>query len=368
MSKNTPYHLIHRDISGQISPSESKELHNWLREDSSNEEEFDATIDLWNDSLEYKPTVQFSAANAFQKLKNRIDSEVHDINHDAPNPSIIPINTNVKSKPKIRNTENPIESGNQVVPIKRRSFTKYAIAASLALMLTALVGWNSFFGSATVELIASAGQKQSHALSDGTVVQLFENSSLTFEEGFSGNSRKVNLKGKAYFDVAKDAKRPFKIDMQNSNIEVLGTQFMVDARDDNDVAVYVEEGKVRFTENATNQTVVLVENESATFVSEEKQLKSSPISTRLSEALDSGVVAFTSVPLSDVFTDLEKYYNVNIEYDTAIGNVVWSTTGFNIYDNTIDDFLNALKVGVRDDLSIDFTYKSSKEYSVYLTD
>lgn len=66
-------------------------------------------------------------------------------------------------------------------------------------------------------------------LSDGTKVWLNAKSELRFPAHFSGTERRVLLRGEGFFDVAKDADKPFYVQINGVDIKVLGTQFNVNA-------------------------------------------------------------------------------------------------------------------------------------------
>lgn len=70
-------------------------------------------------------------------------------------------------------------------------------------------------------------------LADGTQVWLNSESELRFPVNFTGNERRVFLKGEAYFQVAKDETKPFRVETGALEIEALGTQFDVNAYRDN---------------------------------------------------------------------------------------------------------------------------------------
>ena len=75
------------------------------------------------------------------------------------------------------------------------------------------------------------GQRVNIQLSDGTNVWLNSGSKMEYPAAFTKRKgkREVTLNGEGYFEVAKDAKRPFVVQTGKYDIEVLGTKFNVDA-------------------------------------------------------------------------------------------------------------------------------------------
>lgn len=98
-------------------------------------------------------------------------------------------------------------------------------------------------------LTTPRGGQYSVTLPDGSKVWLNAASSLKFPTAFTGAERKVELTGEAYFEIAKNAKRPFKVTLEdNTIIEVLGTHFNVNAyKDEHAIATTLLEGSVRLT-------------------------------------------------------------------------------------------------------------------------
>lgn len=76
-------------------------------------------------------------------------------------------------------------------------------------------------------LIVPKGGEYSLELPDGTVVWVNAESSIRFPEKFASDQREVFLEGEAYFEVKKDANRPFYVRTKTGNIRVLGTSFNV---------------------------------------------------------------------------------------------------------------------------------------------
>jgi len=70
-------------------------------------------------------------------------------------------------------------------------------------------------------------------LPDGSKVFLNAASSLTYPASFAAlKERRVELKGEAYFEVAKDKKHPFIVKTENQEIKVLGTHFNINSYTD----------------------------------------------------------------------------------------------------------------------------------------
>ena len=74
-----------------------------------------------------------------------------------------------------------------------------------------------------------AGQRINITLADGTNVWLNARTTIQYPITFNEKERLVKLDGEAYFDVTKDKSKPFIVQTDNYNVEVLGTQFDVNA-------------------------------------------------------------------------------------------------------------------------------------------
>lgn len=78
---------------------------------------------------------------------------------------------------------------------------------------------------ATVEV--PSGQRMDLVLEDGTRVKLNSGARLSYPTLFSKDARNVSLSGEAYFDVAREADRPFTVRTFASDVKVLGTEFSI---------------------------------------------------------------------------------------------------------------------------------------------
>ncbi|MCD2425652.1 FecR domain-containing protein [Niabella pedocola] len=98
-------------------------------------------------------------------------------------------------------------------------------------------------------------------LADGTHIWLNSGSSIRYPAAFVGDERKVSITGEAYFEVARDTKKPFKVvlpsfkGVRGGEITVLGTHFNVNAYDDEKaIKTTLLEGSVLLNLSSPSQT------------------------------------------------------------------------------------------------------------------
>lgn len=84
-------------------------------------------------------------------------------------------------------------------------------------------------------------------LNDGSVIYIAQNSLFSFPREFKSDSRNVELKGEAFFDIASNPEKPFIIETDEALIEVLGTAFNVKTQNGKAFELIVDRGKVKVT-------------------------------------------------------------------------------------------------------------------------
>lgn len=116
--------------------------------------------------------------------------------------------------------------------------TAAAAAACLAIVAAPTIGlrWEADYRTAV-------GETRTVSLSDGTTVQLDTGTAVALLDGDEGRGVRL-LAGRAWFDVAKDAGRPFRVAASDVTVTVTGTQFDVGLTD-SAVEVVLAEGSVR---------------------------------------------------------------------------------------------------------------------------
>jgi transmembrane sensor len=122
-----------------------------------------------------------------------------------------------------------------VVSIRKKRKWYWAVAAVIAVS-AGLFGFLKNSGSKVEtevtadqvnEVSTRPGSKSKIHLPDGSTVWLNADSKLEYDKNFNGEMREVQLTGEAFFDVVKNAKKPFIVHTGSANIKVLGTSFNV---------------------------------------------------------------------------------------------------------------------------------------------
>ncbi|SUJ02640.1 fec operon regulator FecR [Sphingobacterium spiritivorum] len=160
-------------------------------------------------------------------------------------------------------------------------------------------------GMLSVE-VPNAG-KYKVILSDGTNVWLNSSSKLTYPATFDSDQRIVKLSGEAYFDVAKDANRPFRIELNGSVIEVLGTSFNVNAYTD-EISTSLVEGKVKII-TGQKETFLSPGNEA---IIKGSDVAVTPADIQKNTAWQRGEFYFDSDNLEEIINQVARWYDVEI--------------------------------------------------------
>ncbi len=147
-------------------------------------------------------------------------------------------------------------------------------------------------------------------LSDGSKVWVNARSRLTYPVSF-GDVREVTLEGEAYFEVARDEKRPFVVRTENLTVKVLGTEFNVNARSAEKVQTVLVKGRVE-AETAGKQKVILHPGELAE--SGKSQIQISKVNVRKYTAWREGMFYFEEATLEEILQEVCDWYYVQVVF------------------------------------------------------
>lgn len=154
-------------------------------------------------------------------------------------------------------------------------------------------------------------------LPDGSKVWLNAASSLKYPVVFSGKERRVEITGEAYFEIAKDALRPFKVQVNQMEVEVLGTHFNINSyTDEETVRTTLLEGRVKITTASDNKFLQ---------PGQQAQLKPSgnmkivnDVNLEETVAWKDGNFQFENSDIKSVMRQLSRWYDVEVSYQ---GNI-----------------------------------------------
>lgn len=209
----------------------------------------------------------------------------------------------------------------QAQPVARRDWFMSPRWGVVALAAAVLVTLTLRSARAPQELIAPRGQRISTTLPDGSTMTLGAGSRARWRGQLRGDAREVELDGEAFFTVAHDARRPFRVRARYGLIEDIGTRFSVRAWPElSHIEVTVEEG-----------IVALRDTNSARPASAGVELRAGQTGRLSSDgqiAVDSaapgdlgwvsGTLQFNDTPLREAVLQLERWYDVSIRLDSAL--------------------------------------------------
>lgn len=164
-------------------------------------------------------------------------------------------------------------------------------------------------------LSTARGETYATVLADGSKVWLNSASSIKYPVAFTGNERRVEITGEAYFEIAKDPKKKFIVSSNNVETEVLGTHFNVNAYDDeSEIKITLLEGSVRVT---SASSVVKIKPGEQAKVSPGVGLESGTIPVQTANinqvvAWKNGMFQFESAELANVMRQLSRWYDIEV--------------------------------------------------------
>ena len=182
-------------------------------------------------------------------------------------------------------------------------------------------------------------------LSDGTRVWLNANTELEFPVSFVRDERVVRLKGEAYFEVARDERKPFIVKTAGMTTRVLGTAFNIKAyADERDERATLLEGRVEVALSSSPQgktRTVLEPGMQARWRAGSRSLSVQAVNSADVVAWRRGEFVFNEEDISVVLQTLSRWYGV--EFVAASGGMeTYTFSGMMSKDDKLEDILEVL--------------------------
>jgi ferric-dicitrate binding protein FerR (iron transport regulator) len=334
--------IITRVLDGSATSDDYKHLTGWVKQNSENEKEFANYESLWLALDIIANKEKFSLEQGYKKI--------------------------------IRKQNQKVNSKN----VRTILLHRWKIAASILIVvgISSLAFWigkqhNNSSAISFYELSTPKGSKSQLVLPDGTKILLNAGSKLRYPNKFRNNLREVYLEGEGYFDVTKDAKRPFIVHTSDINIRVLGTVFNVKSYpNEGTIEATLISGKVLIESKLKNADKIaqLLPNQKVTFLkktgkillndNEQEQMDkiiagkerdnqsgkiifTEKVNTAIYTAWKDNLLVFDNETFESIALKLERRYGAIIRFDdNEMKNYRFSGTFPEI---SIDRALNALQ-------------------------
>lgn len=233
----------------------------------------------------------------------------------------------------------PLRTKDEVVRTAFTDKTRWAVAASFALLVITSLSWivtkqsmqPSLITNNSVGQIAETqvGEQKPINLADGSVIHLNTNSLVSIQ--FSENERRIVLqRGEAHFDVAHDESRPFVVEASGNTVTAVGTAFNVQLMNDKEFELLVTEGRVLVKDSLLaslqksgpmlqehalqGKGILMGSGEKAVFnglVSQSEKLSLDQVQRDL--AWQQGMLVFQGEPLMEALKEVSRYTSINFE-------------------------------------------------------
>jgi ferric-dicitrate binding protein FerR (iron transport regulator) len=191
----------------------------------------------------------------------------------------------------------------------------------------------------SVQTYASLTGKSKVVLPDGSEVWLHSNSTLSYNDFNKNNTREVSMTGEAYFDVKKDAGKPFIVSVNDVKVKVHGTSFNVNAYDKSgQVLVSLFEGNVSM--DVAGKQVFLSPGEEGSYDGNIRLLSVKQGDVDFAKSWSNDHLRFENKNLRQVCRYLSKWYTVDIDIDPAIANNQSYT--FTLRDESLEEVVRIL--------------------------
>lgn len=158
------------------------------------------------------------------------------------------------------------------------------------------------------EYMTAVGELRTVKLADGSEVTL--NTATRIRAYLRSRERRIDMDaGEAYFVVARDPSRPFVINVANTTVMAVGTQFSV-RQSSADVQVLVTEGRVRLSSPsaATGLPTMVGAGTVAQIMNSGVLVRpASPTEADQLSAWRSGFLIFRDTPLAQAVAELNRY-------------------------------------------------------------
>jgi len=264
-------------FTGEASTEDILIISDWLRENKENEKIFMQLKEYWNSDISSTSIIDHD------RVLDRLSSEIKETRTD--------------------------------YSFVKKIKLKY-VGAAAAILIGFLVYWGF---TKEERIIHNYSYISGNAVSpidlpDGTHILLNKNSILSYNDSFGEKNRNVKLEGEAFFEVTQDTKKPFAVDLDGTQITVLGTTFSVKNRpEEATTSTVLVEGSIRF--ESPDQQVLLNPNQQLVYSKNNSEINVHNVDIETAIAWKENLIRYKSLTFEEVIRMLEIHYSVMIKIE-----------------------------------------------------
>ena len=338
-----------RVITNSVNPEEKEYFESWLQDSEENREQYGNLLLIWEKAGELKVPHFPDINEIWSKIQSQITA-AESAHHFPDLHSKNAITSLYKSKTAKFGRHNEVKTWTWIV----------RIAAVL------LISFSIYFlpkrnpetsNQQTViekpeaekyEWITSKGEKAFIPLSDGSEIYLNADSRLVYPKKFDSDERKVELYGEAYFVIAKDPERPFKVIAGETITEVVGTEFNIRTRFDQ-IQIVVVKGVVNSYSERTQRKFSLARGELLNYTKNGGFENPKKVDVSEYTAWKYNKLAFNNTPMTQVVQEIEIFYNVRI---SILNESIKNKRLTGVFEaDSLDDVLSAISLSLNVDIN-----------------
>lgn len=331
--------LIYKQIIGSITEEEFHELQEWRKSNPKNEETYRRLIDIHFLEKEYNKYKTIEHTRPLQDMKSRIQRErfPKQIRFWKLTSAVAATLLFAVCSITLWNTfENRSETYTAMENISSQIPDIEAGKTQAILTLndgsTISLGADSTLNSQLIARQQSSSQNEAKRinnlttprgsefmvmLEDSTKVWLNAESQLIYPESFDEKERRVQIKGEAYFQVAKDTTRPFYVESSGITIRVYGTEFNINAySEEKEVYTTLVSGSISLQQaNENHSELILTPGHQAIYNKDNKITSVKSVNTEAITSWHNGRFVFEEQTLEQIMKTLARWYNFEYEFD-----------------------------------------------------
>lgn len=341
-----PYKLAEKYFKGLCSQEEAEAFLKWYFSEQG-EEEIKRKIDVSRASIDKKHKKNWDPMAVFEKIQSAKNRSSLFISHKMEQQG---------GEAQGASKDNKVRT----MPIGSHRW-RYAVSSFIVLITLGLgiLAYHFISNDSAMEGATSpeyvyksnpAGQKSTIFLKDGSHIVLNSASSIQYAARFLSDERVIELHGEAFFEVARDSLRPFRVITNDMEITAIGTSFNIRSfSEEGKTSVGLVSGRVKVKDRSTSQATPIYLNPGEGVVNSVSngEMVKVVIDAEKLTAWKNGLLYFEDEPIAEVLKTLERWYGVEIEMDNTIEGIF--TGKFK------NQSLEAVLEGISYSFSLDYT-------------